>query len=81
MRLVYLPVRNRFCGRVKGQATKKLNDQNNSSPDAEDRQLIVPVAVVLVAVAEPLGPSVVAEVGERLFRFPASRLARRRELF
>src|ERR1039458_8195948 len=39
---------------------------NDSSPDAEDRQLTAPVVAVLVAVAEPLTPSAVPAVGERL---------------
>src|ERR1039458_6076546 len=40
---------------------------NNSSPDRQDRQLSVPVAVVVLdAVAEPLTPSEDAAVGGRL---------------
>src|ERR1017187_7748630 len=39
---------------------------SNSSPHAQDRQLIIPGIEILVAVAEPLTPSKVSAAGERL---------------
>jgi hypothetical protein len=43
-----------------------MSGKGASTPDRQDRQLVVPVVVVLVTVAEPLAPSVVSVVGVRL---------------